>query len=448
MGKRFDTYLIVVFVALALFMIVVTAFSMRSMSAVRAYVAGEGQWTKAQKSSIFHLNHYLLHGDRAFFDSFNQDLLVNKGDEAARITLSSPDPDIEIAKKGFLQGKNHPDDIDDLIWMFVWFKDISYMKQAIDIWAAADEKILELERVARDIDSLVQSGRITPRLQHAYMDSLHFLDHDLTHLEDAFSQSITRAAHWIRTVMFWSISGIGVGFIVIGYRIVRTNVKRMNAHNTDLEKALKENKLLLAEVHHRVKNNLAIITSLLMLQSDQADEEIAEVLTKSQNRIRSIAEVHELLYKTRDFGEIRLQDYIGGVVERIASFQNPSLSVSYHVDCGDTTIRMKEAVPMGILMNELVTNSYKHAFSGRSAGTILIHIEEKGDRLECEYSDDGHGLPEHMSLEESVSGSIGMQLILAVLSQLEANYSLHETDGGFKIRFDIPNHKQQKSPGG
>ncbi len=439
MVKRFDTYLIIVFIVLALFMIVVTAFSMRSMSAIRAYVAGEGQWTKAQKSSIFHLNHYLIHGDPSFYQSFHEDLKVNKGDEAARITLSSENPVKEIAQQGFLQGMNHPKDVDDMIWLFVWFQDVSYMRDAIQIWSAADLKIKELERVARNIDVSVQAGEVTPTVIHAYMDSLHHLDHDLTKLETDFSNSITKAAHWIRSVMFWSISFFGIGFLVIGYRIVRTNVKHMKAYNLELERALKENKLLLAEVHHRVKNNLAIITSLLMLQSDQADGEIADVLVKSQNRIKSIADVHELLYKTRDFGEIKLQDYIGGVVERIASFQDPSISVTYRVDCGDTTIRMKEAVPMGILMNELVTNSYKHAFSGRSAGAIHIRIRENEDRLICEYSDDGHGIPEHVSLEESVSGSIGMQLILAVLSQLEAQYAIPETEGGFKIRFSIPN---------
>jgi two-component sensor histidine kinase len=406
-------------------------------------VAGEGQWTKAQKSSIFHLNHYLIHGDPSFYQSFHDDLKVNKGDEAARITLSSSKPDKEIARQGFLQGMNHPNDVDDMIWLFVWFKDVSYMRDAIQIWASADVKINELEQLAHEIDVIVRAGEVTPSLVHAYMDSLHHLDHDLTRLETDFSNSITKAAHWIRSVMFWTISLSGIGFIVIGYRIVRTNVKRMNADNAELERALMENKLLLAEVHHRVKNNLAIITSLLMLQTDQADGEIADVLLKSQNRIKSIADVHELLYKTRDFGEIKLQDYLGGVVERIASFQDPSLSVTYHVDCGDSTIRMKEAVPMGILMNELVTNSYKHAFSGRSAGVIHIRIQENGDRLMCEYSDDGHGIPETVSLEESVSGSIGMQLILAVLSQLEAEYTYPEKETGFSIRFNIPNHKHK-----
>ena len=124
------------------------AMSIDILSAVRAYVAGEGLWSKAQKDSVYHLYRFAETRAEPDFRRYEEAIAVPLGDRRAREELEKPSPDLAVARQGFLEGRNHPDDIPDMIWLFRRFRNVSYIDKAIGIWAEADRNIGELMRAA------------------------------------------------------------------------------------------------------------------------------------------------------------------------------------------------------------------------------------------------------------------------------------------------------------
>lgn len=197
--------------------------------------------------------------------------------------------------------------------------------------------------------------------------------------------------------------------------------------------ALKEKEVLISEIHHRVKNNLAIISSLIDLQRMDSDsEEIENTLLKTQNRIQSIAGVHELLYRSETFSEIPFDQYLQQLINKhLAVYLVRGKDVDIEIDCSVESLSINQAIPLGLLVSELVTNSFKHAFNKRSKGQIRIGIDRLGDKVRVKYADDGHGFKKE-NFENSTG--MGITIIKTLIAQLGSKYELY-SDNGFSIRF-------------
>lgn len=204
-----------------------------------------------------------------------------------------------------------------------------------------------------------------------------------------------------------------------------------------VEQSLKEKEVLLAEIHHRVKNNLAVITGLLELQmnSVKEDEEAWDVLKESQLRIHSIALVHEKLYQSEDLSEISFDVYIKElltVMER--SIQKKDKAVEIVSDIDPITLTVNQAIPCGLWLNEIVTNAYKHAFKDREKGEVRVAFKDKGDQLCFMVSDDGVGLPDNV--DELMKKSLGMRLIRTLSKQLNGTLHTESNEGSkFELLF-------------
>lgn len=193
-----------------------------------------------------------------------------------------------------------------------------------------------------------------------------------------------------------------------------------------LSTALDEKTVLLREVHHRTKNNLQVIMSLFYLeQAKMRDPEDAAVLEQGQSRIRSMALVHEMLYKSENMADIDMRDYFETlcVDSRMAAMCAPRVSLDLYVE--RISLSIDEAVPLGLLANELVTNALKHAFKGRSDGTIHLSLTSSGDTISFSVSDDGVGTP----LGRPPEPSLGLTLVAALADQLGARVEWR-WDGG------------------
>ena len=200
--------------------------------------------------------------------------------------------------------------------------------------------------------------------------------------------------------------------------------------------SLKEKEVLLAEVHHRVKNNLAVITGLLELQSYNADNENArKVLRDSQMRIHSIALVHEKLYDNENFSEIKVQDYIKELSKTIKQTMGTGkipVEVIYNLD--NITLPITQAIPCGLLLNEVLTNSFKHAFKGKESGQIEISFVRKEGKHLLSIKDDGVGIDE--DLKPKRSSTLGMKLIKTLTKQINAEMRVNNEKGAiFEFRF-------------
>lgn len=202
-----------------------------------------------------------------------------------------------------------------------------------------------------------------------------------------------------------------------------------------LRQSLREKEVLLKEIHHRVKNNLQIISSLLVLQSRLlSDPDARDILNESQNRVRSIALVHEKLYQSADLTHIELGDYFETLIANLFQTYNAcGRGVAKVVDVR-SRMTIDAAIPCGLMMNELVTNSLKHAFPAGTAGTIRVYARETQAGLEMVIEDDGVGLPE--DVDPRGGGTLGLDLVFTLARQLKASVEVSRTAGThFKFVF-------------
>ncbi len=205
-----------------------------------------------------------------------------------------------------------------------------------------------------------------------------------------------------------------------------------------LKTSLVEKELLLREIHHRVKNNLQIISSLLNLQSRHVkDEPALDMFHESRNRVRSMALVHEKLYRSDDLTNVDFCEYIQSLGRHLLmSYRVNSTAIDLDVSVNDVFLDINTSIPCGLIINELISNSLKHAFSGRAQGKIRVVLRsEKNGKLKLLVSDDGVGLPK--GLDVTQTESLGLQLVTMLVEQLQGTLNLDNNKGAsFEIVFE------------
>ena len=204
-----------------------------------------------------------------------------------------------------------------------------------------------------------------------------------------------------------------------------------------LRETLHEKELLLREVHHRVKNNLLTLYSIVELQQSElsGNEEINLALGVTKQRIRTMGKVHEMLYQTKSLSELDFSEYIESMVTEIQRlFKSAEKKIDVSLDLEPVTLTINEGIPCGLILNELLMNAYQHAFVNRKSGQIFISLKKKNDVHELLISDDGVGM-----LEERLSGeskTLGLQLVTLLTQQLKGNITYKRSNGSeFRIVF-------------
>jgi PAS domain S-box-containing protein len=575
---KIEFALLIAFVLMGLSLVAVVNTGNFVLTGVRAYVAGEGQWSKAQKQASMYLIRYLELEQESDYRRFNEVLLVIDGDRAARETLQSENPDLNVARQGFLDGLNHPDDIDAMILMFQKFQNVSPMSDAIEIWEEGDKMIDSLRILGSDIREAVLQGEISEARRLFFYDSVYRMDENLTELENNFSGTMGDAARLVKVALYWSVLIGGFIFIILlGYLTIRLskqfkswqtkislaelqfrrvvensrdliyqmnmrdgsydyispsvkdllgydpeefmkggsqfvlekihpddvgmmkreleklfsndsdemiardnefriltkdgtykwlNDRRSLISNKDnqpialignvmdvserkeyeytIDKSLKEKEILLQEIHHRVKNNLAIISSLIELQKDGLSDEMQEVFQETQTRIRSIALVHEKLYQSERLAEIDISEYVSELSRIITqTFTGKNKKIEFREDIDSIKISIVNAVPLGLLINELLSNSFKHAFNGAGDGIIRISFKKGPDKYVVSVEDNGAGLPEGFDINEQTS--MGMTLVKTLTRQIQGTLNITSDEWTrFEITFPSADSKKRK----
>jgi PAS domain S-box-containing protein len=218
---------------------------------------------------------------------------------------------------------------------------------------------------------------------------------------------------------------------------VTTDVTAIKNAERSLTQSLREKEVLLKEVHHRVKNNLQVINSLLSLQAQEfTDPILREALIESQNRIRSMAMVHEQLYSAGDLAGIDFGDYISRLAGQLMRLVTRP-GITYQVESDHVSIGIDVAVPCGLIVNELISNALKHAFQGRAKGNISISLHPVDSAYaELTVRDDGVGLP--ASLDPEAVATMGLTLVTSLTKQVHGTLVLDRTGGtAFAIRFRL-----------
>lgn len=215
-------------------------------------------------------------------------------------------------------------------------------------------------------------------------------------------------------------------------RMVRDQIRSRREINA----SLREKETLLKEIHHRVKNNLQVISSILSLQSDYVeDERILEYFRESKGRIASMALVHEELYETESLAEVDFEEYCRRFVPSLINSYSRGASITLQFDTQQVMVPIDAAVPLGLILNELITNAIKHAFPERESGTVTVRCRCEGDKLHVAVEDDGCGLP--LGFDPEKNDSLGMQLIVNLTLQIRGELSI-ESDGGSRFHLRSP----------
>lgn len=216
---------------------------------------------------------------------------------------------------------------------------------------------------------------------------------------------------------------------------VQERTVELTQTNAKLAGLLNEKELLLKEVHHRVKNNLQVISSLLNLQSDYIkDPEALQVFAESRNRVRSMALIHEKLYQSHDLARIDFADYLRSLTRNLqSSYSKKSASVQIGVEVDEVMLGVDSAVPCGLIVNELVTNCFKYAFPADRPGEIQISMARvEGAGLRLSVSDNGVGFPKDVDFKNT--NSLGMQIINTLAEQLDGTIQMFNGTG---TKFEI-----------
>jgi len=212
-----------------------------------------------------------------------------------------------------------------------------------------------------------------------------------------------------------------------------TDITDKKQKNEELKSSLKEKEVLLKEVHHRVKNNLQIISSILNLQTSFSnDSKVNEILKESQNRVKSMAYLHESLYQNKNFSFINFSDYLINLSKNLVhSYYFSSGSVDLNLNVEKVDLNLDQAIPCGLIVNELLTNAVKYAFvdEGKSS-RISISVKEKNDLVEITVADNGVGLPKNFDVNKT--NTLGLQLVSTLTEQLDGKLSVMN-DGGAKF---------------
>lgn len=294
------------------------------------------------------------------------------------------------------------------------------------------------DRYIRRKDSIQKLDNENKLINQQISFDLHQQENQLIQKEKIIQKNNLLFEHE-KTKRSYMLLGIIVLVFVIAFLIINNymNKRRQselfikNKHiiqqKTAIEAALKEKEFLIKEIHHRVKNNMQIISSILSLQADVIENPAAkEVLQESRLRINSMSLIHQMLYNKNNMSDILISDYFSLLLSQIEKSYSPKeCRVSYSLNCDKISLDLDTAIPLGLVVNELVTNSYKHAFKNIQEGTIEIEFKKEEESYSLIVKDNGAGF----DFQNTKTQSLGMELIQMLVEQLNGKLKYSNQNG-------------------
>ncbi|HEY7028617.1 MAG TPA: ATP-binding protein [Gemmatimonadales bacterium] len=302
-------------------LLALTYLGFETLSSARAYVGGEGFWSKAQKDAVYHLIRYARNSDPAEYTAFRKNLTVPLGDREARLQLEGPHPDPWRVKVGFLLGRNHPEDIDRMSTFFRRFRKVSFVDQAIGIWAQGDSLIAQLGSVGSQVNAEILSGHPDPVRLEGLLSEVDTLSGELTQLEDSFSRTMGDGARWAARVVFAAIASAAALLVALAvfvtwrmHQRVRESEESLRASEAQLRQAQKMEAVgqLTGGIAHDFNNLLTVILSTAELIEAELPPHATEARTDLSDLKHAAERGAEMIRKLLAFsrsGQLQFQSY-------------------------------------------------------------------------------------------------------------------------------------------
>lgn len=236
----------------------------------------------------------------------------------------------------------------------------------------------------------------------------------------------------------------GLGSILLLYFNKEKLNKELEEKNKIISQSLADKELLLKEIHHRVKNNLQVISSLLNLQSKTIQNEKAlAAIKEARDRVKAMALIHQNLYVEGNLAGIDMRDYIEKLIHSLfSSYQLSDANIQLKIDIDSIQLDIDYLIPIGLILNELISNALKYAYEGRDTGKLLVSLHTWQDKLIVEVKDDGVGMVSKVNVKSF--NTMGYQLIDSFMRKLKAELYIDGTNGT-TITLIIPSYQQKKA---
>jgi len=411
-----------IFILIASILVVLINFSINMIAASRDYTALLSAWSQLHYKSEIEIEKYARTKSSTAF----QDYLQTR-DEMNRLRkpideLFEDEMKPELIFESLRSNHLQLGEISTLIFAFNWFDDLEILQKIHRQWQQlhgiqADQTEL-LEKLRQEL----HDGDLDQNLINQFLSEASLLNSQWNTHQNILMAKVETASIVIKRTGLWISVMLGILLVLIGVVISVRAGKSIGRW----EQSLHEKEILLSEIHHRVKNNLAVISGLLELESMQSRNP-EQALKESRDRIHSMAMIHEILYQSQSFSEIRLDHYIKKLSNYICdTYVNSDLEVDLTMDLQQVTLNINQAVPTGLILNELMANAIEHGFKEQSKGSITIHLQESDRTVSLLLRDNGKGLPFKFDLE--TADSTGFTIVKALVKQLDGQLSIKNSD--------------------
>jgi len=403
--------LLVIILVASASLIVVNYLTIKTLSAVRAYTNGESQYSKGEKGAARHLIMYVNTHDEKHWEQFKQELSVTFGDSIARVALTQQSNDLALIKKGFLQGRNHPDDHDDMIWLFQNFGRVSFMANAIAIWKQADGIIHEEYMFGEEIHKKIYSGSWNNAEHDAVIARINTLTALLTTKERAFSSVLGDASRRINMYLFAAniffivliiVSAMGYAASMIG-RIMRSQ-RELESKNTDLTNTNHELDNFVYSASHDLRAPITSLKGLIELAAieDNVDQ-VREYLTLMQ---QSLEKQDQFINDIIDFSknkrvslqlkEVSLVDIIETALDQHRFMRGADRIEMLTMFQADKAY--SDPLRLSILFNNLISNAIKYSDEQKERSFLKVETVATDTHHVISVEDNGIGIkPEDQS---------------------------------------------------
>lgn len=408
MSRKGWVLLAIIFFSSAI-LIVVNYYTIKTTTAVRAYVNGESLYSKGQKDATRHLILYITEEKETHYDLFKEHIRVPVGDRIAREELSAGGEE-DVAYHGFIQGKNHPEDVNNLIWLFKHFKDVSFMRDAIEIWKDADQLIAKLVVLAGELHNQIDQSNLSSSEKSEYIARINVLTNDLTAKEQAFSGTLGVAARQIETLLFWINLFVITTIAASATILIASIIQDLEYSREELRKKnegliatnLKLDSFVYASSHDLKSpiNNLEGLLHLLSRHNAKIGDEgnrdrvLIEKMQQSTDSLKNtIADIENLMKVERtaedDVDDIDLQKLLTQILsENEMSFNLNNVLIDRQFEVRE--IRYSHMQLRSILYN-LVSNAIKYASPNRKPHVTIRTFNKDGQTL-LQVQDNGVGI--------------------------------------------------------
>lgn len=330
------------------------------------------------------------------------------------------------------------DNYSDVYYMikYKYYKSINSHKQALDIY----------ERYIQTRDSMQTNYKDLKihRIESEYNRNKQDLEinglNKLTAAQDK-ALAVKNTALWMGSIILLILGGLLFGLYRL-YNRDQENQKELASQNKQITEALAQNQVLIKEIHHRVKNNLQVVSSLLSMQARKVkDGDTKDALNSSKTRVQSMSILHQNLYQGNDITGVNIEEYLEKLVENIVDTYNIRENIKINIDIDPISLDVDTLVPLGLIANELICNALKYAFEDRDQGLLSVSFKSKEDKMILRVADDGVGFEgDELPVKK---GSLGARLIKSFSERLEGEIKIDKSNGtDISIVFDKANFKE------